>query len=81
MMEALLRRKVGKTGAPPEPFVRLPAAYVTLEGINPGDELGVGFDGGILVIAPLAREREALHLLATLREPGRAAGQDGGART
>jgi len=66
-METMLRRRVGSVGDPPTPIIHLPSAYAKLEGLRPGDEIAVGFDGGVLVLAPVDRESAAIRLLRALR--------------
>jgi antitoxin component of MazEF toxin-antitoxin module len=66
-MEAMLRRRVGAVGNPPSPILHIPGAFARLEGLKPGDEVGVAFDNGILVVAPVERESTAIRFLRGLR--------------
>ncbi|MCI4343476.1 MAG: AbrB/MazE/SpoVT family DNA-binding domain-containing protein [Thermoplasmata archaeon] len=66
-MKALLQRVVGYEGPHHVPLVRIPSEFVRMEGIKPGDTIGIGWENGVLVIAPLGREKLALELLESLR--------------
>ena len=66
-MERLLTRKVGQTGRPPSPIIHIPIAFAQLEGIRPGDDVNIGYDGGILVIVKPSRAGAALRLLEAVR--------------
>jgi antitoxin component of MazEF toxin-antitoxin module len=66
-VKALLRRTVGYEGPLRIPLVRIPRDYAKMERIQPGDEIGIGWENGVLVIAPLSREKIALELLDALR--------------
>jgi antitoxin component of MazEF toxin-antitoxin module len=69
----MLRRRMGGVGDPPTPIVHVPALYARLEGLRPGDEIAIGFDGGVLVISPVEREATAVRLLKGLRSEPRGA--------
>ncbi len=66
-MRALLRRIVGYEGPLKLPLIRIPSDFAKMEKVQPGDEVGIGWERGVLVVAPLKRERLVLELLDVLR--------------
>lgn len=66
-MRHLLRRKVGYEGPLRQPLVRLPADFARSEGFVPGDEIALGWEGGLLVVCLPEREAIAVRVLESLR--------------
>jgi antitoxin component of MazEF toxin-antitoxin module len=69
-----MSRKLGGVGDPPAPILHLPATYSRLEGLHPGSDVMIVFDGGLLVLAPPDRGSLAVELLKLLRRRSKTGG-------